>query len=112
MRSSNRRKNSNISTTNVSANCRELFPNNENRQIIEELVVPILTQNRESEVPTFNTNTNIQDQFIEPVWSSNENINMDISSFVSLVGPTNIVETEVETIRNNTIFNFQTFMGG
>jgi len=43
MRSSNRRKNPNTSTTNYSANCRELFSNNENHQILEELAVPILT---------------------------------------------------------------------
>jgi len=55
--------------------------------------VPILTQDTDSNVPIFNTTSNFHDQFIEPVWLFNENINMEISSFDCLEGPTNIVKT-------------------
>lgn len=51
-----------------------------------------MTQNTASEVQTYD-NSNFQDEFIEPVWSSNENINVEISSFDCLEGPTNIVES-------------------
>lgn len=58
-----------------------------------------LLQNITSEVPTFDTNANIEALLIEPVWSSNENIDIDISSLiVSLEGPTNIVEFLLEII--------------
>jgi len=92
-RSSNRRKNPSKCTPNVSSNSRELFPSIKNYQTNEELAVPILTQHTASEVQTFDTNSNFQDEFIEPIWSSNENINMVISSFDCSEGPTNIVET-------------------
>ncbi|KAL4127508.1 hypothetical protein QTP88_011675 [Uroleucon formosanum] len=92
-RSSNRQKNPSKCIRNVSSNCRELFPSIKNYQTNEELAVPILTQHTASEVQTFDTNSIFQDEFIEPIWSSNENINMEISSFECSEGPTNIVET-------------------
>lgn len=66
-RSSNRRKNTNICTPNVSSNRRELFPSIENDQTNDELAVPILTQHTASEVQTFDTNSNFRDEFIEPI---------------------------------------------
>lgn len=54
---------------------------------------PILTQNTAGEEPFIHNNSHFQDQLIEPVLSSNENINMDISAIDCLEGPTNIVET-------------------
>lgn len=94
-RSSNRRKIPNKFTPNAFPNCRgrELFPSIENYQINDELAVPLLTQNMSREVQTFDSNSNFQDEFMEPVWSSNENINIEISSFDCLEGPTNIEET-------------------
>jgi len=97
-RSSNRRKNPSKCTSNVSSNCRELFPSIKNYQTNEELGVPILTQHTASEVQTFDTNSNFQDEFIEPIWLSNENINMEI------FGRTNKYCGYL--IRNNSILSF------
>jgi hypothetical protein len=95
-RSSCRKKKQNNVTPNINNNRRTLFLSNENieRTQYEELALP-LTENitREHEEQSPQIDSNIQSQFIQPIWSSNENINTTVGPFGCLEGPTNIVET-------------------